>query len=302
MQKFKTYFMITLKTLGVFIATFGLIFLGIYGFYEFQQKKQLDFALRHIKEKPLNLPLVEPSVTNYLFTAQTWSIPHYSTLLSPMTWLHDNENCILSTRMDSMKFAGLIPQNFTIREFVKNFSSRELYGKYGLNVWNNTLNETILSEINAKLNKNSKYIYKWVSIGSMDELIYLAKRGQHVLVGVTIWMAPNKSYKEARRYRNSPISHAMTITGIKSYDPKEDLIEFAIHDPLPFNWINYMPVYNKFNPKGYNLFKRHAVPYLVKNGRAKSGYVIRVLRPETMQKSSLSLKNSTKNASQNRSF
>ena len=299
MDKILTYIKIYLKTLGLFCLTAAVVTSMIYAGIKIHYSWRQNLAITQIAEKQLKLPVIEQPISDYIFTAQTWAIPDYRLLLNAMSWLNDYENCIFSTRLNEMKFAGMVPKNYTIADFEKHFTKKELYEKFGLHVWDKNLDSKILSDINNRLNKDSKYRYRFVHVASMDELIYLAKRKQHVLVGVTIWQAPNKKRKEPTRYRNAPISHAMTITGIKSYDPAEDLIEFEINDPLPFTFINNIRVFNKHNPKGYNLFGRHAVPYLVKTGRAKSGYVVRELKTRSIDENQISLKDKPENDAEN---
>lgn len=293
MDRIISYLKIFLKTSAIFFTTAAFAVLIVYAGIKIHYFWRQDKAIQQIAEKPLKLPLVNNPVSDYEFTAQTWAIPDYRLLLSAMSWLNDYQNCIFSTRLNELKFVGMVPKNYTLDDFEKHFSKKELYGNFGIHVWDKTLDDKILFDINHRLNKNSDYRYKFIHVTSMEELIYLAKRKHHVLVGVTIWNAPNRHHKEPTRYRNSPISHAMTITGIKSYDPIEDLIEFEVNDPLPFTFINNIRVFNKHNPKGYNLFGRQAVPFLIKSGRAKSGYVVSELITDSQPSAKLAQKNKT---------
>ncbi|MBL8994970.1 MAG: hypothetical protein JNM63_16600 [Spirochaetia bacterium] len=244
----------------------------ILGSWKLYQAQRVKKALALIADKPVDLPLLARPVRDYRFTDQHWFIPEYSYYLSPMMWLSPKENCLFSTRLNEMKFAGMVPADWDIDRFKKYFSLQELYGRYEINLWRTTLDSEMLSEMGRKIGNTNRY--KWVSLSSMDQLIYLARRNHHVLVGVTIWLAPNKHFPAARRYLNDPISHALTVTGIRSYDKENDRIRFEIDDPLPFSLVNDIPVYSKFHSNGYNMFGRQAVPWLVADGWAKSGYIV----------------------------
>lgn len=265
-----------LRVLAKTTLVFGLSLLFLsgvaYGSWKLYQANRVKKALALIPDKPAALPLLAHPVQNYRFTDQHWFIPEYHYYLSPMMWLSPKENCLFSTRLNEMKFAGMVPADWDIDVFKKYFSVQELYGRYEINLWRTTLNSDMLSEMGKKIGNTNRY--KWVSLSSMDQLIYLARRNHHVLVGVTIWLAPNKHFSTPRRYLNDPISHALTVTGIRSYDKENDRIRFEIDDPLPFSFVNDIPVYSKFHSNGYNLFGRQAVPWLVADGWAKSGYIV----------------------------
>jgi hypothetical protein len=265
-----------LKTFFLFIFTIGIIACAIIGFYQWRIHKAKTLALEKIPDPKVNLPYLVENPLAYEQTIQSWGQPALNQLLFPRAWLDGEENCIFAARMNSMKFAGMLPSTMTIKQFKQNFTNKEVYREFGLHVWDVNLNSKILNRINQKLNPNSAEKYEWINLTSMDEVIYLARRGQHILIGITVWLAPDKKHPEPRRNRNAPISHAITITGIKSYDPVSDIIEFSTYEPLPFNDVSYVPVYSKFNPKGWSLFKRQGVPYIHTSGRARSGYVVKI--------------------------
>jgi hypothetical protein len=274
MEKFKAI----LKTMFVYFFTIAIAAGLITGIYKSIKYYKLKNVYAAIPEKLCDLILLDEPV-DYIPTVQTFVMPDYREFLFPRAWLNGSENCIFAARLNAMKFAGMIPKHWTIDDFKKNFTSNELYIKWGLHVWDVTLNSKILEEINRKLNPNSPYRFEWISINSMDELIYLAKRKQHVLVGITVWLGPSSRHTvKARKNRNSIISHAVTITGIKSYDPDTGLIQFETYDPLPFNFINHVPTFSTFNEKGWSIFNRHGVPHIKKKGRARSGYIVRILK------------------------
>lgn len=267
-----------LKTIILYFFTIAVaagLFTGILKSVNYCKQKKVYAA---VPEKLCDLILLDEPV-DYIPTVQNFVIPDYREFLFPRAWLNSYENCIFAARLNAMKFAGMVPKHWTITDFKRNFTSNELYTKWGLHVWDVTLNSKILDEINRKLNPYSPYRYEWISINSMEELIYLAKRKQHVLTGITVWLGPSTRYNlKARKNRSSIISHAITITGIKSYDPNTGLIQFETHDPLPFNFINYVPTFSNFNEKGWSIFNRHGVPHIKKKGRARSGYIVRFIK------------------------
>ncbi len=266
-----------IKTITVYILTFAVIIGSITGISKSVKYHRQKKAVAAILGKPVNIKrLASGEPADYATTAQSYEVPDISEILFPRAWLNGYENCIFAARLNAMKFAGMIPGNWTIADFKKYFSDKELYDKWGLHVWDVTLNSKILDEINSRLNPDSPYRYEWISINTLDELIYLARRKQHVLVGITVWLGPDRYNKEPRKNRNAIISHAVTITGIKSYDPARDMIEFETYDPLPFNFINYVPTYSKFNAKGWSIFNRQGVPHIPKKGRARSGYIVKI--------------------------
>ncbi len=277
MKNWLRHFKVFGKTFLVFSAT-GFLLIGmVWGVFAIRKMVRQNSAEKRVPEKTLNLPLVKDPVRNYRFTDQIWSLPHYSLYLSPGMWLSPKENCLFSCRLNQMKFAGMIPPHYEISHFKTIFSSNELYDRYKINLWSKTLDSESLKEISARLREKGigrTNRYRWVSVTSMDELIYLAKRRHHVMVGITIWLSPTRRHPKPKLYLDAPISHALTVTGLKSYDPESGLIVFETDDPLPFGFVNDLPVYNRFVTNGYNLFGRQAIPYLVPSGWAKSGYLV----------------------------
>ncbi len=251
------------QTAAVFVLTIALIVGGAFAAYHGRKALLKRSALSAIPDPAVTreLPLVRHPV-EYDPTIQSHAMPDENVMLYPAHWLDGTENCIFATRMNSMKFAGIIPAKWTIADFKKTFSRTDIYGRWRLTTWPDTLTPAILNEVERRLHPASKENYQWMSINNMDELVYLAKRGQHVLVGITVWLRPSKRHPEPRKYLGGNIAHSVTIAGIKCYHPEDDTIEFAVLDPFPYNFTTTTPVYNKRKADGYNIYGRQGVPYI----------------------------------------
>jgi hypothetical protein len=264
---------ILLLTLFWYVSTIGSGFFltyFIFRFYSALEQRQAVSLLPQEKTKALPL-ILEPQ--SYTPTKQFYRVPPYQKFLFPSSWLNRYDNCIFSARLNAMKQIGMIPRGLTINDFKQKFLPKKIYQDWKLNQWEQTLNDFTLREISKEFENKSKKDYQWVSLDNVKELIYLARNGVHVMVGITIWIGPSSKNKKPQRYLNSPISHALTITGIKKYYPGEDVIEFNVRDPLPFEPLIGMRVFSKIKNDGYNLFNRQGVPLISK--KARSGYIIK---------------------------
>ncbi len=274
--KMKKYILVYLKSSAVFAGSFAVLFVIIYYGVSLSRYYNKRNALKAIKEKPVrNLKVVlEPH--KYKYTVQTWVVPKYQRWLSPISWLKYTENCIFSGRLNAMKYAGMVPGHWSIKDFIEKSGGEKEFIKWELYSGKQYLSDKLLDKINLKINGNNNTKYEWVNIKSMDELIYLAKRGHHVFVYTQVWLGPSKRYPKPVKYKNMNYAHACTITGIKSYDPAENVIEFEIYETLPYNALTLTPVYSKVTKNGVNLFDRQSIPYIVRYGRkSRSGYIVK---------------------------
>ncbi|HOJ49569.1 MAG TPA: hypothetical protein PKW55_02020 [Spirochaetota bacterium] len=281
-SNFLLYIKILIKTFLSFTLSILVLYFSITGIFNIYNNLRKKSMLDKIPTPKLNreIPLFPDPVLNYKKTIQVWEWPPLEHINNYLYWLSGYDNCLFAAKMNAMKHAGMIPPDWEIKDFKRLFSPKELYEKWGLNGWDITLNDEILDEINKRINKESIYRYRWFSINSMDELVYLVKNGYHVMVGITVWKKPNKKYPYPRKNRDANISHSITITGISYYDPQKDLIKFETYDPLPKSEFYPIPVYNKYNENGYNIFGIQGVPYITKSGRARSGYIYKELNTE----------------------
>ena len=263
------------KTAVVFSVTLALLYFLCLGLIKIADGTRHLLSSIRVPEPTVNreLPLVLNS-RGYSATDQHWAMPEERFLLNPSSWLVGRKNCIIATRMNAMKFAGLVPGGWDMKKFLSCFSEQEIYQKFRLPEWPAVLNEKILSEISLRINGTTDSGYTWVTLNDMNELIYLVKRGQQAMIGITIWLKPTKKSPYPRKHLNSPISHSVTVTGIKAYYPDKDIIEFRTNDPYPFNFLIGVPVYSKIKSDGYSIFGRQAVPFINPKGNARSGYVV----------------------------
>lgn len=260
---------------AVFIATILAVYLISGGVTGAMKRNDRDKALLSVTHKPVRdlETVTEPRA--YEKTVQTWIVPPHEKLLSPISWLKYSENCILSGRINAMKYAGMVPGDWKMSDFIGRLEGFDFAAKWGLHHGKNHLTDKLLDEINERINGGSAVKYKWVSISSIDELIYLAKKGHHVFIYTQVWMGPSKRYPKPVLYNNMNFAHACTVTGIKSYDPAEDVIEFDIHETLPLSVLTLTPVYSRVTKKGVNIFGRQSVPYIIGHGEySRSGYIV----------------------------
>jgi hypothetical protein len=278
LSRFKIKALIYLKALGVFSLTFLILFLVIKGINSFSEYRKWKHAVENIPEKEVRKLEMVKEQFSYDQVIQTWYVPPYKEWLKPINWLLYTENCIMCGRLNAMKFAGMIPGDWTVKDFKKKLGRFDFVNKWALHTGRYPLTDRRLYDISRRLTGNKTIKYKWYSIKTLDELIYLAKRGHHVFVYTQVWLGPSKSYPKAVKYLGKNYSHACTITGIKSYDPGEDLIEFSVNETLPATELTYTPVYSKLKKKGgCNLFDRQSIPYIIPSGEfARSGYILRV--------------------------
>lgn len=263
------------KALFVYVLTWVLaIGLGVVGFFGTLRVRK-ELALARIPAKPLeNLPpLVGP--VSYEPTVQSLRRPADHLLIQPPYWLVWEENCILGARMNVLKRAGLIPKDWTMAQVLQTFPKAELLDRWGLNWWDKPMTDQMLAEIKAKTDPASSVQYHWHFVKDMDELIQVARRGEHVMVHIAVWFAPDKKNPQPHKYdASSAFHHAVTITGIKWIDPKDGIVEFEVEDPFPFGWLLRTPTYSAFKEGGYNLWGRQGVPY-IGTVVGRPGYVTR---------------------------
>ena len=65
-----------------------------------------------------------------------------------------------------------------------------------------------------------------------------------------------------QKYDNALFNHAATITGIKNYFSKDDIVQFEVYDPFPYWLITETPLYSKLKIDGYNILNQQAIPYI----------------------------------------
>lgn len=283
---FKIKALIYFKALVVFSLTFiipVLIIKGVQSFSEYRKWKQ---AVEAIPDKKIRKLDMVKNQFSYDQVIQTWYAPPYKKWLKPINWLLYTENCIMCGKLNAMKFVGMVPGNWTIKDFKKKLENFDFANEWALHSRKYPLTDKRLSDISRKLTGNRTIKYRWYSIKSLDELIYLAKRRHHVFVYTQVWLGPSKKFPKAVKYLGKNYSHACTITGIKTYDPIEDIIEFSINETLPATELTYTPVYSKLKKKnGCNLFDRQSIPYIIPSGDyARSGYIIRVKNDNEVNK------------------
>ncbi len=278
LSRFKIKTLIYFKALAVFLLTFLILFLLIKGIRSFSEYREWKHAVKTIPEKEIRKLEMVKKQFSYEQVIQTWYVPPYKEWLKPINWLIYSENCILCGKLNVMKFVGMIPGEWTVKDFKKKLEGFDFANEWALHTGKYPITDRILSDVSRRLTGNRSIKYRWYSIKNLDELIYLARRGHHVFIYTQVWLGPSKKYPKAVKYLGKNYSHACTITGIKSYDPVEDIIEFSVNETLPATEFTYTPVYSKLKKKdGCNLFDRQSVPYIIPSGDlARSGYVIRV--------------------------
>ncbi len=269
--------LVYVKSLAVFLSTFLFLFLVVKGILAIAEYRKWKHAVENIPDKDVRkLKMVEEPFS-YRQVIQTWFVPPYKEWLKPINWLVYTENCILCGRLNAMKFVGMIPGDWTVKDFKRKLNGFNFAKEWALHTGKYPLTDKSLFDISKRLTGNTSVRYRWYSIKNMDELIYLAKRGHHVFIYTQVWLGPSKRYPKAVKYLGKNFSHACTITGIKSYDPVDDIIEFSVNETLPATELTYTPVYSKLKKRdGCNLFDRQSIPYIISSGDlARSGYIIR---------------------------
>lgn len=262
------------------IVLISLSTIGYLGWKQYRREQALALLTAHLQSQPAREIPIAMGAQIYLPTEQTWRIPKYDLLLSAGHWLIIEENCILGARLNALKWAGMIPPHWSMADFVQKFPRADLYDRWGFNWWTVPLNDSILDEVNQTLHPNAGTKYVWNSVQTMDELVYAAAHNQHIAVHINTWYGPNKNKpyihpKDSERGFN----HAVTIIGIRDYDPVQDIVEFEVYDPFPMSWITQTPVYSKINPKGFNIFSRQGLPYIGLSVGAP-GYITAVTGPQ----------------------
>ncbi len=269
---------------AVFSGTLLVLWLVIFSIHRIMAVIEKERAVKSIADRPVRSLQMVSDPKKYDRTVQTWIVPPNEKLLSPISWLKYTENCIFSGRLNAMKFSGMIPGSWDIPEFIKHLGGIDFVKQWGLHTGSVPLTGRILNEINVKINGSSGDTYSWYSIKNMDELVYLVKKGHHVFIYTQVWMGPSKKYPKAVLYNNLTFAHACTVTGIKSYDPVEDVFEFEIHETLPFSMLTLTPVYSKVTKNGCNLFDRQSIPFIIEGGEySRSGYIIKDIKKDMKQ-------------------
>ena len=271
-------FKVYIKATIVYTLSIALLYLLVIGIQSCKRHNAQSYAIKQVNIKIVpRLQRVVRLVKNHIDyepTIQPWRIPIYTKLLSPINWLIYEKNCFLACRMNAMKGVGILPKNMTMEEFLKRVKKKSLLLKWKLYT-NLPMTDRTLNEINRFFNKGSKKVYKWYALKSMNEIVYAASKGQHVMIYNQVWIKPTKGYPKMRLYIGN-FAHVSTITGLKSYDAKTGIYAFTVYDPIPFTLARY-PVYTKLTKNGWNTFGRQSFPFVVKHGNScRSGYIIRI--------------------------
>ena len=273
----KTYFLIYIKSIGIFISTFLIIYFITIGTMKLDAYLESKKAISKIPDPELKRELIMVTApVSYERVVQTWFVPEYQKWISPISWLKYTENCIFCARLNAMKFSGMIQEDLDINGFIKSINLPNFEYRWNLHHSKYPLTEITLNEIQEHLSPESKDKYYWYSINDINELIYLAKKNHHVMIYTQIWYGPSRKYPKPVKYRNINFALACTVTGVKSYDPVEDVIEFKIYETLPFSELTLTPVYSKLTKSGCNIFDRQSIPFIVKWGeKFRSGYILK---------------------------
>jgi hypothetical protein len=266
-----------LKAALVFTLTLAIPALTGFGVWRYLGEKDRREAFARTSDPPgVNLPLVTHARW-YLPTIQEFQVPSVDMLLNPMLFLIEKENCILAARIDQLKRLGVVPPLWSMRHFISNVGTNLIYGPWQLNRWSGRFDGEVAEAIDRRLHPGSKRRFRWVDIATTNELLYLARRGQHVLLSITCWLEPKGRWKKPRRYLGVNISHAVTITGLKRWVPGQGVFQYAVNDPLPAGPLTHYPVYTEVCTNGYNLVGRQATPFIVPAGpHFRSGYLVEV--------------------------